>query len=146
VPYELAEELAVDDKSVLTIQPGVELIFAAGTQLSVGYNDEASLKAVGTAEKPIRMHGAHDEPGAWKGVWFYEHARDSELTNVRLEDTGGEAGVLVKTGATAKVGDIACAKCENAAVTSECKAKLTLGAVKAEGGTPKDVIKPESCQ
>lgn len=145
VPYEASEEISVDEKGVLTLQPGVDIIFASGTQLSVGYGGDASLKAAGSADKPIHLHGAHDEPGAWKGVFFYDNASDSVLTNARIEDTGGEAGVTVRDGATVKIGDLTCAKCENAAVTSTCKAKLTLGAVKAEGGTPKDVLKPEGC-
>jgi len=146
VPYEASEEISVDEKGQLTLQPGVDIVFASGTQLSVGYSDEASLKAAGSGDKPIHLHGAHDEPGAWKGVFFYEHARDSELSNARIEDTGGEAGVTVRDDATVKVADIACAKCEGGAVTSTCKAKLTLGTVKAESGTPKDVVKPEGCQ
>ena len=146
VPYSVLDELVVDEKGALTLQPGVDIVFAKDQQMSVGYNGEASLKAVGTAEKPIKLHGEHDDADAWKGLFFYDHARDSELGNVRLEGAGGDAGVIVKEGATVKISDLVCAKCTNAAVTSACKSKVDLKNVKAEGGTPKDVIKPEGCQ
>jgi hypothetical protein len=145
VPYEIAREVTVEEKGQLTLAAGVELVFAKDQQLSVGYSSEGTLKAMGTADKPVKLRGEHDEADAWKGVYFYGSARDSELNHVRIEGAGAEAAVQVKEGAAVKIDGLSGAKCANAVVTSDCKAKLTVANVKAENGTPKDVIKPE-CQ
>src|SRR5262245_28272913 len=50
----------------LTIEPGVEVRFAANTGMSVF----GTLRAQGTAEEPIGFTGATAAPGAWTGIDF----------------------------------------------------------------------------
>jgi len=111
--------------------------------VSVGYDDEATLKAVGSADKPIKLHGVRD--GTWKGIYLYGHARGCELANLQLAGVSGDAGVVVERDAEAKVADVGCAKCSNATLSSECGAKLTATGIKAGDGTPKAENKP-TCQ
>src|SRR5262245_23845624 len=48
----------------LTIEPGVEVRFAANAGMRV----LGTLHAQGTAEEPIRFTGATATPGAWHGI------------------------------------------------------------------------------
>jgi hypothetical protein len=140
VPYEVTGEISVGGKGTLTLAEGVDVVFADNQQLSVGYTDQASLKVLGTAAKPVQLRGS-----SWKGVYLYGGARGCELANVQLAGVTGDAGIIVEGDAEAKVTDVACAKCQNATLTSKCGAKLTATGIKAGEGTPKDEIKP-TCQ
>jgi hypothetical protein len=140
VPYEVTGEISVGGKGTLTLAEGVDVVFADGQQLSVGYSDQGTLKVLGTTAKPVQLRG-----GSWKGVYLYGGARGCELANVQLAGVTGDAGIVVEGDAEAKVTDVACAKCQNATLTSKCGAKLTATGIKAGDGTPKDEIKP-TCQ
>lgn len=141
VAYEITSEVTVDDKQTLTLAPGVELAFAGDQQLSIGYNSDGTLKAVGTKEQPIKLHATRDDV-TWKGLFLYGHALGSELANVQLAGTGGEAGIIVEHGASAKLTDITCAKCKGGVLTSKCGATITTSGIKAGDGTPAGEIKP----
>jgi len=141
VPYEVTEEISVADKAVLTLLPGIELAFDA-SQLVVGHYSEGTLKAVATTDKPIKLRALRDET-PWKGLMFHSHTINSELVHVQLAQTSGDAGVMVERDAAVKLTAVACAKCANAAVTSQCGAKLTASEIKAEAGTPKAELKPD---
>ncbi|HEY0194731.1 MAG TPA: hypothetical protein VGC42_26645 [Kofleriaceae bacterium] len=142
VPYEVTQELTIDDKVVLTLSPGVELAFATDQQLSVGYSSDGTLKASGTADKPITLRPLRDDV-TWKGVWFYEHAAASELAHVQISSTSGDAAIQVEHNASVKLSDITGTRCAGAVVTSKCGATLTTSAIKAVGGTAE--LKP-SCK
>jgi hypothetical protein len=141
VAYEITNEVSVDDKQTLTLAPGVELAFGADQQLSIGYSSDGTLKAVGTKDQPIKLHATRDDV-AWKGLWLYGHALGSELANLQLAGTSGDAGILVDQGATAKITDVACAKCKGGTLTSKCGATITTSGIKAGDGTPTGEIKP----
>lgn len=142
VAYDVASELQVE-KATLTLAPGVELAFA-DEELTVGYNNDSTLKAIGTKDKPIKLRALRDD-ATWKGLRLYGHAVNSELAFVHVAQTSGDAGIIVERDAVAKLSDVACAKCANAAVTSKCGAKLTATNIKADAGTPKGELKP-SCK
>jgi hypothetical protein len=141
VPYEIINEVTVDDKQTLTLAPGVELAFAGDQQLSIGYSSDGTLKAVGTKELPIKLHATRDDV-TWKGLFLYDHALGSELANLQLAGTSGDAGIIVEHGASAKITDVTCAKCKNGVLTSKCGATLTTSGIKAGTGTPAGEIKP----
>jgi hypothetical protein len=141
VAYEITSELTVDDKAMLTLAPGVELAFAGDQQLSVGYGSDGTLKAAGTKEAPIKMHATRDDV-TWKGVWLYGHALGSEISNAQLTGTGSDAGIVLDRGASAKLADITCTKCKNAALTSKCGATFTATNVRPGAGTPTGELKP----
>jgi hypothetical protein len=141
VAYEIINEVTVDDKQTLTLAPGVELAFAGDQQLSIGYNSDGTLKAVGTKDQPIKLHATRDDV-TWKGLFLYGHAVGSELANLQLAGTSGDAGIIVEQGASAKLTDIACARCKGGTLTSKCGATITTAGIKAGEGTPTGEIKP----
>ncbi|HZY25636.1 MAG TPA: hypothetical protein VFE71_07410, partial [Bacteroidales bacterium] len=51
--YFINGEINIGSNSVLTIQPGTVIKFAANSSLSIGYYSNATLIANGTADKPI---------------------------------------------------------------------------------------------
>ncbi|MCA9689958.1 MAG: hypothetical protein R3A51_21750 [Nannocystaceae bacterium] len=62
--------------AVLSIDPGVELRFGSVGYINVGYYKPGEIRAEGTADAPVRFTSATTrEPGAWKGVRLYRHAR-----------------------------------------------------------------------
>ncbi|HET9953909.1 MAG TPA: hypothetical protein VFQ61_05380 [Polyangiaceae bacterium] len=116
-PYELARGLQVLDGATLTIEPGVELRFAADQGLEVGAADGRAgrLVAEGSAEAPITLVAAGQtradakpQDSAWRGIRFYSgtlpgsvlaHAR---VSGAGLSQTAGaaaeEAGCVTVTG------------------------------------------------
>lgn len=142
VPYEITGEISVNQRATLTLAPGIDLAFAAEQQLSIGYSSDATLKAIGTADRPIKLHAMRDD-ASWKGVYLYEHAFGNELAQVQLTGASGDAGIVVHRGATGKITDVACARCAAATLTSQCGARLTTAGIKAEAGTPRAEIKPD---
>jgi hypothetical protein len=142
---EVQENVTIDNKGVATFAPGLELRFKDGVELSVGYSEVSSLRAVAPADKPIKLRGVREEAGAWDGLIFYGNAKDSALANVVVEHAGGDAGVIVRDGASAKIENLTCAKCSTAAIKWECGAKATVAGTKNTDGTPAAEVKPEGC-
>lgn len=71
----------------LTIEPGVELMFAPDCMLVVGTYNSGTLKAVGTADQVITFTSL----GNWRGLEFGEHALKGsalEYTVIENADTG----------------------------------------------------------
>ena len=73
----------------VTIENGVEMEFEEDAALRV--NDGGSLIAEGTAEEPIRMIGAEQTPGFWRGILFRADNLTSELNHVEIAESGSEA-------------------------------------------------------
>ncbi|MEE9342419.1 MAG: Calx-beta domain-containing protein [Gammaproteobacteria bacterium] len=97
--------LSVNNPARLTINPGVQLRFAAGQELLI--NDRGSLNAVGTATAPIIIGSSNPTPGFWKGILFSQSnssASHLEFTTVEYGQTNlsieisrlGSAGVSLK--------------------------------------------------
>ncbi|MFY0533560.1 hypothetical protein [Nannocystis pusilla] len=108
VPYHLIAGMLVvgssgDDRTPgsLTIEPGVQLRFQQGSRLLVqAYDtDEAatgSLRALGTAEKPIVLTSAADTPapGDWVGITFKgTPAADNRIEHTTIAYAGGDSGI-----------------------------------------------------
>ena len=72
-PYVVTANVIVDEGFVLTIEPGVEVRFAAGTLLDV----KGGLFAQGTMTKTIRFTSNESNPAA--GDWGYILFHDSSL-------------------------------------------------------------------
>jgi len=64
--YEVNSNMSVSDAATLTIQPGVQLKFAAGIGLLV--EDDGVLNAIGTFASPILFTGELAAPGYWDGI------------------------------------------------------------------------------
>lgn len=108
VPYRLVAGMLVvgssgDDRTPgsLTIEPGVQLRLLQGSRLLVqAYDtDEAatgSLRALGTAERPIVLTSAADTPapGDWVGITFKgTPAADNRVEHTTIAYAGGESGI-----------------------------------------------------
>ena len=86
--------------ATLTIEPGVEVRFNAGTGLYIGYPDSnyyyyrGALSAQGTAEAPIvfTSNASEPAPGDWIGIKFRDYTDDS-LTQLEycVVEFGGHA-------------------------------------------------------
>lgn len=139
----ITENVSLDD--VVSIGPGAQFVAGAGTAISVGYNHNASLRAQGTADKPIVFRCERDEPGCWEGIKLYGQSKSSVIEHVKIEGAGGDAGLEIEGAATAKVTELVCEKCEGAAVNWDCASKVETTGIKAAGGTPKGEAKPEGC-
>ncbi|HEU5011269.1 MAG TPA: Ig-like domain-containing protein [Roseiflexaceae bacterium] len=87
-PYTV-NDVAVQPGVTLTIEPGVEVRFAANTGLTV----RGTLHAQGTAEEPIRFTGATEMPGSWRGIDFAGSAA-ATLTGSILDHVIVEYGGL----------------------------------------------------
>ena len=89
--------LYVENPATLTINPGVRLEFAAGTQLAI--RQGAAMKAAGTAASPIVFTAGQPTPGYWKGIEFYgSNSTDNRLAHVVVEY--GETNVIVDSALT----------------------------------------------
>jgi len=73
--------------ALLTVSPGVTLIFQSSTGFNV--QETGALSAKGTLTKPIIFTDEFRSPGSWKGVQFTFNSSDrNELDNVTIEYGG----------------------------------------------------------
>ncbi|MCF6211192.1 MAG: hypothetical protein L3K24_11135 [Gammaproteobacteria bacterium] len=82
--YKVPNGISVNSPAKLTIDPGVRLEFAAGTDLVV--NQGASLYAVGTVAEEIIFTALDAMPGYWRGIRFNRsNSLDNQLDYVTVE-------------------------------------------------------------
>lgn len=85
--YLVTNDIYVHQGGKLVIDPGVTLIFEAGTKIQV--EDNGSLVATGLAEQPILMTGAQKTAGYWNGLEFFGSDKDDNyLSHVNIEYAG----------------------------------------------------------
>jgi hypothetical protein len=96
--YNVAGDAAVFGGAMLTIDPGVFLVFAPGASLTI--QNDGRLSAVGTAGAPIFFTAAQAERGTWDGVRFSgSNSPDNRLEHVTIEYAGFDmAGALTLDG------------------------------------------------
>ena len=85
--YTINTEVSISNSSVLTIQPGTVIRFGANGSLVLGYGSNATINAVGTADKPIIFTSSALLPaaGAWEGLFFYDKTlSNSVLTYCKI--------------------------------------------------------------
>jgi hypothetical protein len=140
---ELSETLNLQDGVTVTVEAGSRILAADSIEITVGYSGSSNLKLLGTKEKPIEISGVRDEPNGWNGIHFYSKALSSEIKNVILRNVGGEGAVQIDGEAVVAIDGLTAEKCEKAALTWACGAKVTAAAVKGAAGTPKGEIKPD---
>jgi parallel beta-helix repeat protein len=118
-PYCVTQSVIVGGSATLTIEPGVEVRFAHGLGLSVGYGfGPGTLVARGTAESPICFttndpcEGGLAEPGDWARVLFENDAVDATfdgngnyvsgciMEHVNLEYSGSAGAAITATNAS----------------------------------------------
>ena len=92
-PYVLEGRLRVNNDATLTIEPGVELRFPAGSWLEIGEGSGGTLVADGTAAEPIVFTSSEPQPttGSWVGVTFEEQVLSGTSITYAEIRYGGES-------------------------------------------------------
>jgi hypothetical protein len=89
VPYTAEISVYVEGTAnpTLTIEPGVQTVWAKDTGLYVGENERGGLVAEGTKEKPISFSSELERQGSWYGISLGAQAggKNLKLQNVTLE-------------------------------------------------------------
>lgn len=103
IPYRTTGRLHISDgggdPSHLTIEAGVELEMAAGSNIIV-FGGTNYLTAIGTQNEPIIIRGADQNPGTWENIIInrsgpaaYNHLEHVEIIHASA-DVNNHAGVL----------------------------------------------------
>ena len=89
----------IEGNALLTIEPGVTIMFTGtGGHIDVGEN--AGLRMVGTADKPIRLVNPlnNDNPGAWRGITIHSNRNDNQFEYVEFINGGADEVAVVSVG------------------------------------------------
>lgn len=95
VDYVIDGWIYIDGNALLTIEPGVTIMFShEGDGFDVG--SDAGLRMVGTAEKPIRLINAQNNPnpGAWAGIAVHSERNDNKFEYVEFVNAGNDENVI----------------------------------------------------
>lgn len=71
---------------ILTIEPGTTIQFTDGSSLTVEQN--ATIKAIGTAEKPVRFTNSGVSAPSWSGIYIDTKGVGSEINHAIIEKAG----------------------------------------------------------
>ena len=99
IPYEAEYGLSLNDKSTLTIEPGVVLRMADDSQFDI--YEQTKLYAIGTPEAPITFCGQDEGSGQWDFLDVMTE-KACELENVIIDQCGqgGYGGGIWYNGAS----------------------------------------------
>lgn len=104
----IVDDVYNGEPTTVTIKPGTTIRFEVDRYFEMGWaGNEATLKALGTADKPIIFEGTTAARGHWKGIQLRSSvASDTVLQNVIVRHAGAsdapailnesEHGILVK--------------------------------------------------
>jgi hypothetical protein len=89
VDYIIDGVLRLDGNSLVTIEPGVTIMFT-GTDGGIEVGENAGLKMIGTAEKPIVFKGPANNPniGSWNHIKYNSKRADNQMDYVYLLNGG----------------------------------------------------------
>ncbi len=92
----VTSNVRLQDSESLTILPGTTVTMCVDCYIEVGaFGNAATLRAVGTAEKPIVFKGSTEEAGFWDGIYFKGNATsNSTLEYVTIKDAGSDEAAL----------------------------------------------------
>lgn len=92
VDTNISLEGSADEPTILSLDPGVALLFTSDRRMEIGNSSSAGLWAVGTTTDPIYFlpYDAYTE-GSWGGILFYSDTvdRDSAIENAEIGYAGG---------------------------------------------------------
>ncbi|MFV0390866.1 MAG: DUF5018 domain-containing protein [Paludibacteraceae bacterium] len=91
VDYVIDGIFYVDGNALLTIEPGVKILFT-GIDGAIDVGENAGLKMVGTADKPIEFGGPLNNPnkGSWSSIRYHSKRTDNLMEYVRLINGGSD--------------------------------------------------------
>jgi len=121
IDYIIDGGLYVEGNALLTIEPGVKIIFTnTSGYLQIGEN--CGIRAVGTAEKPIIFDGpvTNNNPGAWGGISVRSQRNDNEFQYVIINNAGANSNVALDIAGSAKL------KMSNTKITNSATTGLYL--------------------
>jgi len=96
---------SLDIETLVTIDAGANFI-SNYPNINLRVTSTGTLKAIGTATKPITFKGLENTKGYWEGILFYNTQNDNELAFVTIEDGGyGDAGAVAVNQSKANVHD-----------------------------------------
>ena len=86
IPYCLEYGLHFDGGYKLTIEPGTQFYIRPGQNIDMDEN--STLIADGTAEKPIIFRGVEDEPSYWIGIKYHSTKQASIMNYCTVVNCG----------------------------------------------------------
>lgn len=89
IDYIVNDMLYLDGNALITIEPGVTIGFT-GVSAGIVVGENAGLKMVGTATKPIILTGPvnNNNKGSWAGIVYYSNRADNLMDYVQLINGG----------------------------------------------------------
>jgi hypothetical protein len=92
IDYIVDGMLYLEGTALLTVEPGVTIAFASVSS-GIRVEENAGLKMVGTAEKPIILTGPvnNNNKGAWYGIIYYSARADNMMEYVQLINGGTQS-------------------------------------------------------
>ncbi|MBO4488274.1 MAG: hypothetical protein J5741_01275 [Bacteroidales bacterium] len=99
VDYIIDGHFYVEGNALLTIEPGVTIMFT-GVDGAIFVEENAGLRMVGTAEKPIILTGPTNNPnkGAWNTVYVQSNRADNQFEYVKFINGGSNEADVVYVG------------------------------------------------
>lgn len=96
VDYVIEGWTYIEGNALLTIEPGVTIMFT-GVDGGLDVGENAGLKMVGTAEKPIRLVNPlnNNNPGAWLGIRIHSTRLDNQFEYVEFINGGSDNNAVV---------------------------------------------------
>lgn len=96
VDYVVDGLVYIEGNALLTIEPGVTIMFT-GVDGGFDIGENAGLKMVGTAEKPIRFVNPlnNNNPGAWRGINIHSNRNDNQFEYVEFINGGANENDVV---------------------------------------------------
>lgn len=81
----------IEGNALLTVEPGVKIAFT-NTSSGISVGENAGLKMVGTAQKPIVLTGPvnNQNKGSWDGVSIYSSRSDNQFEFVQFINGGSD--------------------------------------------------------
>lgn len=122
VPYTVLNSAGggggITAKKLLTIEPGVKILFEASTRLKI---DEGGggIKAIGTVSDPIVFTGVNKVPGGWDGIYFHSEHPLNEIAFAEFHYSGGSTGhgsIRLWYGKVLNLHDVSFSKITNCAI------------------------------
>ena len=109
----------VGQDATLTVDPGVEMHFAAEVGLDVDNFASAVISADGTSNNPIRMTATegNGEQGWWQGVAIYSDNPNNLLNHVIVRHGGSDVPALLQEGANVALAGDTALELTNAEIT-----------------------------
>jgi len=89
--YIVTGSITIGNNATLTIEPGTSVKFNSNMEIDVASSGFGTIKALGTAEKPILFtsNATNKTKGDWFGFWLYEGSNGCEFAYCTFEYGAG---------------------------------------------------------